>query len=144
MRAYVCGGGEGPHHERVYACVCACMIACMGLYCGVLQWITHGLCCGTEKRLTSRWGRKARALEWMMPSSHSSPSAYGTLLTTHPLFYNEPEFCVQPGSCPRCYRVTNHPKERPDVWVVDPRRSVVLEVGAFICLYTMHYCVDAR
>jgi DNA ligase-4 len=30
---------------------------------------------------------------------------------------------------PRCYRITGQPKERPDVWVKDPTRSIVLQVG---------------
>ncbi len=29
---------------------------------------------------------------------------------------------------PRCYRTTGMPKERPDVWIKDPTRSVVLQV----------------
>ena len=29
---------------------------------------------------------------------------------------------------PRCYKVTGAKKERPDVWVKDPTRSIVLQV----------------
>lgn len=29
---------------------------------------------------------------------------------------------------PRCYRTTGMPKERPDVWIKDPTRSIVLQV----------------
>lgn len=30
---------------------------------------------------------------------------------------------------PRCYKVTGAKKERPDVWVKDPTRSIVLQAG---------------
>lgn len=33
---------------------------------------------------------------------------------------------------PKCYKVTGHLKERPDVWISDPFQSVVLEVGFFL------------
>ena len=32
---------------------------------------------------------------------------------------------------PKCYRVTGHAKERPDVWIKDPYQSIVLEVTGF-------------
>ena len=32
------------------------------------------------------------------------------------------------SSAPRCYRVTGAKKEKPDVWVRDPSRSITLEV----------------
>ncbi len=30
---------------------------------------------------------------------------------------------------PRCYKVTGAKKERPDVWVKDPTRSIVLQAS---------------
>ena len=30
---------------------------------------------------------------------------------------------------PRCYKVTGAKKERPDVWVKDPSRSIVLQAS---------------
>ena len=42
-----------------------------------------------------------------------------------PLFVDN----VKGKNCvPRCYRTTGMPKERPDVWIKDPTRSVVLQV----------------
>ena len=35
---------------------------------------------------------------------------------------------------PRCYKVTGAKKERPDVWVKDPSRSIVLQVGMLTML----------
>lgn len=35
---------------------------------------------------------------------------------------------------PKCYRVTGHAKERPDVWISDPFKSIVLEVMIFCTL----------
>ena len=50
---------------------------------------------------------------------------------------------MQPGSCPRCYRVTGSTRERPDVWVVEPRKSVVLEVCDCVCV-VVTVCVTVR
>jgi hypothetical protein len=33
------------------------------------------------------------------------------------------------NKAPRCYRTTGSAKETPDAWVVDPLRSVVVQVG---------------
>ena len=38
---------------------------------------------------------------------------------------------------PRCYKVTGAKKERPDVWVKDPSRSIVLQVGLLAVLVSV-------
>ncbi len=45
-----------------------------------------------------------------------------------PLFL---EANVKRANNPKCYKVTGHNKERPDVWISDPFKSVVLEVVIF-------------
>lgn len=51
----------------------------------------------------------------------------------NPLFVDN----VKGRNCvPRCYRTTGMPKERPDVWIKDPTRSIVLQVMQRHCLHT--------
>lgn len=42
---------------------------------------------------------------------------------------------------PRCYKVTGAKKERPDVWVKDPSRSIVLQVTLLIAGLAGFFCI---
>ena len=44
-------------------------------------------------------------------------------------FMIDAKFTKGKSNAPSCYKVTNKPKERPDVWITDPMRSLVVEVG---------------
>ena len=44
---------------------------------------------------------------------------------------------------PSQYRVTGHSKERPDVWIRDPRDSVVLQVVSLVmCILSRGVCIN--
>ncbi len=46
------------------------------------------------------------------------------------------------GNAPSCYKLTNKPKERPDVWITDPLQSIVVEVthpSTLLCIARFVY-----
>ena len=51
-----------------------------------------------------------------------------------PLFL---EASVKRPNNPKCYKVTGHAKERPDVWIADPFKSIVLEVRGFCAAFML-------